>query len=53
MKRPSALELMNHPWMLEFREALRSYEEQEMADPPAELPPAEEYVLAELICQLV
>lgn len=43
MKRPSANELMNHLWMLEFREALRSYEEQEMENPPAEMPPEEEF----------
>ncbi|TFY83988.1 hypothetical protein EWM64_g48 [Hericium alpestre] len=39
MKRPSAVELMDHPWMLEFREALLNYEENEMAsNPPASLP---------------
>lgn len=31
MERPSALELMNHAWMVEFREALMSYEEAENA----------------------
>jgi mitogen-activated protein kinase kinase kinase len=43
MLRPSADELMNHPWMLEFREQLRSYEEAELQDPPAEMPAEEEY----------
>jgi mitogen-activated protein kinase kinase kinase len=43
MLRPSANELMNHPWMLDFREQLRSYEEAELQDPPAELPPEDEY----------
>lgn len=39
MRRPLATELMDHPWMLEFREALLNYEEAEMAaSPPANLP---------------
>lgn len=43
MKRPTATELMDHPWMLEFRAALLSYEEAEMTNPPEEMPPEEEY----------
>ncbi|KAF8898471.1 hypothetical protein BD779DRAFT_1607269 [Infundibulicybe gibba] len=44
MKRPSAAELMDHRWMLEFREALLSYEEAEMAtSPPANLPPEDTF----------
>jgi len=44
MRRPTAIELMNHPWMLEFREALDSYEEAEIAiNPPAEMPSEEKY----------
>ncbi|KAI0828348.1 kinase [Trametes gibbosa] len=37
--RPNAIELMNHPWMLDFREKLRSYEESENAasSTPADL----------------
>ncbi|KAH9912238.1 kinase [Epithele typhae] len=31
--RPSAVELMDHPWMLDFREKLRSYEEAESGEP--------------------
>lgn len=31
LKRPSATELMDHPWMVEFREVLLSYEEAELA----------------------
>lgn len=39
MRRPLATELMDHPWMLEFREALLNYEEAEMAtSPPANMP---------------
>lgn len=42
MKRPSATELMDHPWMLEIREVLMSYEEAEMAtSPPVHMPPEE------------
>ena len=33
-QRPSATELMDSPWMLEFREALMSYEEVEMQTSP-------------------
>ncbi|THH21009.1 hypothetical protein EW146_g466 [Bondarzewia mesenterica] len=44
MTRPTATELMYHPWMLEFREALLNYEEAEMAtSPPVEMPPEETY----------
>ncbi|TFK76749.1 hypothetical protein BDN72DRAFT_783175 [Pluteus cervinus] len=36
--RPSASELMGHPWMVQFRETLLRYEENEMAtSPPANL----------------
>ncbi|KAI0343998.1 kinase [Trametopsis cervina] len=39
MQRPSAVELMSHPWMLEFAEALRSFQEAELAtSPPVEIP---------------
>lgn len=34
---------MSHPWILDFRAQLRSYEEAELADPPAELPAEEDY----------
>jgi mitogen-activated protein kinase kinase kinase len=37
-RRPSAFELMDHPWMLDFRKALQNYDEAEMAKiPPAEM----------------
>jgi mitogen-activated protein kinase kinase kinase len=42
MKRPTAIELMNHPWMLEFRAALLSYEEAEIITTPPERMPREE-----------
>ena len=39
IQRPTANELMDHPWMLEFRAALESYEEAELAaSPPVEMP---------------
>lgn len=44
MRRPIAIELMDHPWMLEFREALSSYEEAEIAtSPPADMPSGETF----------
>lgn len=44
MRRPTASELMDHPWMLEFREALLSYEQSELAtSPPAHLPREESF----------
>ncbi|KAF8634471.1 hypothetical protein AX15_000912 [Amanita polypyramis BW_CC] len=44
LHRPTAEELTEHPWMLEFREALLSYEEAELANnPPAHMPPDESY----------
>jgi len=39
IKRPTAVELMDHPWMLEFREALQQYEEAEIGtSPPTDMP---------------
>ena len=44
MRRPTAKELMDHPWMVQFMETLRSYEEEELSgSPPTDLPPQEEY----------
>ncbi|KZV92104.1 hypothetical protein EXIGLDRAFT_749828 [Exidia glandulosa HHB12029] len=34
MKRPTAEELMNHQWLVDFREALREYEEENEAGAP-------------------
>ena len=40
LRRPTADELLNHPWMQELIETLRNYEEEELAaNPPAEMPP--------------
>ncbi len=42
--RPSAFELMDHPWMLDFRKALQTYDETEMSkNPPTEMPPEGAY----------
>lgn len=47
MKRPTAVELMDHSWMLEFREALLRYEEAEIAtSPPTEMPMDETFETA-------
>lgn len=44
MRRPTAEELMDHPWMVQFMETLRSYEEEEMAtSPPAEMPSEQDF----------
>jgi mitogen-activated protein kinase kinase kinase len=52
MKRPSARDMQDHPWMLEFRQALLNYEEEELAaSPPAEMPPEETYDLASVARQ--
>ncbi|KAJ4489640.1 hypothetical protein C8J55DRAFT_422362 [Lentinula edodes] len=54
MRRPSADELLGHPWMIEFQEALASYEEDEIAnDPPREMPPAENFANATVARQAV
>jgi mitogen-activated protein kinase kinase kinase len=43
-RRPSAFELMDHPWMLDFRKALQTYDEVEMAKGPrAEMPAEDAY----------
>lgn len=51
--RPSAVELQYHPWMLEFREALLNYEEEELAtSPPTVMPPEEPYEAASVARQV-
>ncbi|TFK57636.1 hypothetical protein OE88DRAFT_1671758 [Heliocybe sulcata] len=52
MKRPSANELMNHPWMLEFHQALLNYQEEELStSPPNGIPSQEEYEAASVARQ--
>ncbi|EEB86615.1 hypothetical protein MPER_16365, partial [Moniliophthora perniciosa FA553] len=43
-RRPTAVELMEHPWMIDFRVALQSYEEEEIANnPPTDMPSKAEF----------
>ena len=43
-RRPSAFELMDHPWMLDFRKALQNYDEAEMTkSSPPEMPTEDAY----------
>lgn len=51
MKRPTAAELMDHPWILDFRAALLSYEEAEVTSPPEQLPPEEDFEVASVARQ--
>ncbi|KAH7927376.1 hypothetical protein BV22DRAFT_1031859 [Leucogyrophana mollusca] len=47
MRRPTAVELLDHPWMLEFGETILGYQESELVtSPPAEIPPEENYEMA-------
>ena len=44
MRRPTANELKNHPWMVQFMDTLRSYQEEELAtSPPVEVPPEQDF----------
>lgn len=52
MKRPTAMELMEHPWMLDFREALLSYEAAEMVtNSPTNISSEERYENASVAFQ--
>jgi mitogen-activated protein kinase kinase kinase len=43
-RRPSAFELMDHRWMLDFRKSLQNYDETEMTKSiPPEMPPEDAY----------
>jgi mitogen-activated protein kinase kinase kinase len=44
-RRPSAFELMDHRWMLDFRKSLQNYDEAEMTKSiPPEMPPEDAFV---------
>lgn len=44
MRRPTAEELMRHPWMEQLMETLRHYEEEELAtNAPVEMPSEQEF----------
>jgi mitogen-activated protein kinase kinase kinase len=52
MLRPTSQQLLEDPWMLDFRETLRDYEAAELAvDPPAQIPPEEEFENAKVARQ--
>jgi mitogen-activated protein kinase kinase kinase len=43
-RRPSAFELMDHRWMLDFRKSLQNYDETEMTKSiPPDIPPEDAY----------
>jgi len=50
MRRPSAEELLGHPWMMEVQEALASYEE---GNSPPEVPPDESFANATVARQAI
>lgn len=43
MRRPTAEDLMQHPWMLQFIDTLRSYDDDDLTSPPAEIPREQDY----------
>jgi len=47
-RRPSAFELMDHPWMLDFRKALQNYDEAEMSK---RMPSEDAYESTTIPCQ--
>jgi len=51
-RRPSAFELMDHPWMLDFRKALQNYDEAEMTKSSSllEMPPEDAYESTTIPC---
>ncbi|KAG6335627.1 hypothetical protein ID866_3463 [Astraeus odoratus] len=52
MTRSTALELLDHPWMLQFGEALLDYGESQLAaSPPAEIPPEKNFEMASVARQ--
>ena len=52
-RRPSAFELMDRPWMLDFRKALQSYDEAEMTKSSLpEMPPEDPYGLTQAAKQV-
>ncbi|KIK99776.1 hypothetical protein PAXRUDRAFT_822393 [Paxillus rubicundulus Ve08.2h10] len=52
VRRPTAVELLDHPWMLQFGETLLGYGEAELTPaPPVEVPSEENYEMASLARQ--
>ncbi|KAH8997467.1 kinase [Lactarius akahatsu] len=51
-RRPSAFELMDHPWMLDFRKALQNYDEADMTkSSPRGMPTEDAYESTIIPCQ--
>ncbi|KAF9243846.1 hypothetical protein BU15DRAFT_42769 [Melanogaster broomeanus] len=51
-RRPTAVELLDHPWMLQFGETLLGYSEAELAaSPPAHMPSEQTYEMASVAKQ--
>lgn len=42
-QRPTAVDLMDHPWMQDFSRALHDYEEELAMSPPVEMPPEADF----------
>jgi len=51
MERPTAVELMDHPWMQDFSEALHTYEDELAMSPPSEMPQDGQFVSASVARQ--
>lgn len=50
--RPTAIELLDHPWMLQFGETLLDYGESQLAtSPPVEIPPEKSFEMASVARQ--
>lgn len=52
-RRPFAKELMNHPWMLDFRDTLLRYEAAELIVEPSSLLPEDNYESTSIVCETV
>ena len=52
-RRPSAMELMNHPWMLDFRDTLLRYEAAELTVESSRLLPEDSYENPSITCETV
>ena len=52
-RRPSAMELMNHPWMLDFRDTLLRYEAAELTVESSRLLPEDSYENPPIMCETV
>lgn len=51
LARPTATDLIEHPWMVDFSETLRNYENASLDNPPAEMPAEDTYKTAKVARQ--